>query len=199
MAIDYFKFQRKRIFFYLDADACELHGVKPESAQHPHVIMEARPTFGATQFVRDQQKRLPQARAKARATLEVERIRDRVKAMTADEVKEDISAIADKSVRTKLDLEDHYVSALEHLSPEVHDAGYRIMMTRIAVCVRHLGGDYRCYSESWASTPEWPALDSDDALETRIKILERLSQADLGKLNTLAVKSLEVTEEDEKK
>ena len=199
MSINYFRFKRERVLFYLDESACTEHGVKPESAAHPHVIMEARPTFGCTQFIRDQRKLLPIARAKARGTLEVDRIRERVKAMTPAEVKEDIDALADPSTRTKLDLEDHYVSALEHLSPEVQDASYRLLMTTVAVCVRQLGGDFRCYSETWGATPEWPALDTDGALETRMVILAGLSETDLGRLHKLAKVSLEVPEEDEKK
>ena len=199
MAIDYFKFQRKRLYFYLDAEACEKHGVKPESADHPHVIMEARPTFGATKFIRECNKMLPEARAEARATIEAERLRERVRAMTPDEVRDDIKAIDDSDVRTKMDLEDHYINGVEALSPAVRVAGYRILMTRIAVCVRHLGGDFRCYTETWKDTPKWPELTDDGALEKRMKILEGLSESDLGRLNKLAVKSLEVSHDDAKK
>ena len=199
MAIDYFKYQRERVYFYLNADACDEHGVKPESDQHPHVTMEARPTFGATKFIREQNKRLPEARAEARASIDAERIRERVRAMTPDEVRDDIKAIGDPDVRTKMDLEDHYINTVEALSPAVRVAGYRILMTRIAVCVRHLGGDFRCYTETWSDTPKWPNLADDDALEKRIKILEGLSESDLGRLNRLAAASLEVTEDDAKK
>ena len=202
---DYFKFQRVRTFLQLNAEACDAreHGFTVESPKcHPHVIMEARPSFGARQFVREAQKSLGEAKKAALEHIDVAKIKADVASMTAEEYKSSharLTESGDLRITSRSEMVDVLTNGALFSSPIVHLAGARIMATRIAVCLRSLGGDFTCYAETWEKTPEWPALDADGALDARIEVLKGFADDDLVMLNGLATGSLEVTVEEAEK
>jgi hypothetical protein len=193
---DYFKFQRKRIYLGLDAEAVEALGKTPDNCEdpawHPHVIMEARPSFGAQQFVRGMRKALAPARKAALAEIDAAEVKARVAEMPEEEYREACKA---NEIKSRPALVDALLDIMVMQSAVVQLAAYRVLAARVAVCLRAVGGDFTCYANPMP-TPEWPGLDTDDALERRIAIVRTFADADVTKLNRLALASLEVDEDE---
>jgi hypothetical protein len=208
--MDYFKFQRKRVYLPLNMDACkakftgndelDISRKCEDPAWHPHVVLEARPTFGALQFVREISKALTMARREARSAVDADSVKDYVASLTEAEYKakrdEYLAASDAYTINGRPDLVDVLTDAMVFSNASVMQAAKRVMLSRVAVCVRALGGDFTCYSETWDDTPEWPNLERDDALETRMAILTQLADEDISRLNAMAKESMEVSNEE---
>lgn len=230
--MDYFALDRPKIFMPLLRSATaakfpdvDLEHVKTEGDWHPHVVLDARPTKGALDFVLRYQGAFAEAATKARARV-TPMVDDELSRVTPEEIKQEIAeeweraleavkvpAEAERALneeqlagfraknaapryRNPREYRNHLIGTTSTADAALLSAMAETTAVRVAVCIHEMRGDWSCYASTWGdASPVWPRLDEPDALERRLAIVARLAGEDIERINEAAEKVTEIGEE----
>lgn len=231
--MDYFALDRPRLYMPLSRaalaakfpDVDDLGSIKLESDWHPCVVLDARPTKGAGDFILRQQGAVAEAQRKAQRRV-APMVDEELAAMSREDIEAEIKAEIARA-RGKVDVppeaakldpkqremivgklaEPRYTTVRTYRQWLIEessvadgpllDAVGKVTAVRVAVCVHGLTGDWSLYASSWGeASPVWPQLHEDGALEARLSVVAKLAGEDIDRINGEAERLMAVTREE---